>query len=263
MAIIFNFKIVGVKTALKLLILLKVSALSLFFNYVHANENDTIVIATHIEPPLVYIKNGEFSGTNVAVAKRLAAAIGKKATFIYCPFARCLSMTKDGKADMMVAINKTPKRQEYLDYLTQPFSSKITPVRFYIKKGRQININQYEDLQGLNIGVLRGATYFPRFDNDQLLNKVEITTHRQLIEMLLKNRIDTFLGRELSIKKQVSEDIYNVQLAVTPYIYNKKNDSYIAISKKSAAKLDVNQLSIILDSLLADGTIAKLIEVEL
>jgi hypothetical protein len=37
-----------------------------------------LLLLPHIEPPLVYIKNGEFTGTNVAVAKSLAAAIGKK-----------------------------------------------------------------------------------------------------------------------------------------------------------------------------------------
>lgn len=259
--VVFNKNSVRITVILKFFILIKISFISLIFTCAYANtEDDTIIIATHIEPPLVYIKDGVFAGPNVEVAKVLMDAAGKKATFIYCPFARCLTMTKDGKADMMIAINKTMEREKYLDYLAQPFSSKITPVRFYVKQGSILKIDNYEDLQGLNIGVLRGATYFPRFDNDNQLNKVDITTHKQLIEMLLKNRIDTFLGRELSIKSRVDEDVYNTELVVTPYIYNKTNDSYIVVSKKSAAKIDVKQLSKILDSLLADGTIDKLID---
>ena len=238
-------------------IVLKISMLFLFSLNVLAENNDqnTLIVATHIEPPLVNIINGTFTGQNVEVAKMLANAIGKKVTFLYCPFARCLNMTRDGKADMMIAINKTVKREKFLDYLDQPFSSKITPVRFYIKSERKLTINNYDDLQGLTIGVLRGATYFKRFDNDPHINKVEITTHRQLIDMLLKGRIDSFLGRELSIRNRVDERTYTNKMRMAPYTYNKRNDYYIAISKKSSDKLNIKQLSHSLDNLISDGSI--------
>ena len=208
---------------------------------------------------MVNFKNGTFFGTNIEVAKMLARAVGKEVKFVYCPFARCLNMMKDGKADMMVAINKTAQRMQYLDYLEQPFSSKITPVRFYQKLKDKVEINSYNDLYGLTIGVLRGASYFKHFDNDTKLNKVEITTHQQLIEMLIKGRIDAFLGRELSIKKRVDEKRYYSKMKVAPFIYTKKNDFYIAISKKSSKKVNVDQLSHILDNLLADGSISLLL----
>ncbi|MGJ8693317.1 MAG: substrate-binding periplasmic protein [Thalassotalea sp.] len=224
------------------------------------NNNDTIVVATHTEPPLVYIKEGEFIGRNVEIAKVLAASIGKKVSFIHCPFARCLSMTKAGKADMMVAINRTEARMAYLDYLAKPFSTDITPVRFYVKADSKLMINKYEDLKGLTVGVLRGAFYFKEFQDDISLNKVEITTHGQLIEMLIKGRIDITLAREISIKSRVPADVYNHKLKLMPYIYNKKNDFYIAVSKKSAAKIDVQKLSHNLDQLLANGEIEKLLK---
>ncbi len=223
-----------------------------------AEHHNSIIIATHIDPPSIYLKDGQFAGHNVDVANMLVNAINKKAAFVYCPFARCLTMLKDGQADMMIALNKTEERQNYISYLEQPFHSLITPVKFYSSKHKNINVEKYEDLQGLNIGVLRGASYFKRFDNDESLKKVYITTHRQLIDLLVKGRIDTFLGREISIKHQVSPQIYTEELKEMSYVYSKENDFYIGISQKSKFNEQVNYLSKVLDELLASGAIAEL-----
>lgn len=226
--------------------------------YVQAKVNETIIIASHVNPPSVYINDGKFTGYNVDIANMLVSRLNKKPAFVYCPFARCLSMLKDGQADMMIAINKTPERQIYIDYLEQPFLSIHTPVKFYSSKHKNINIEKYEDLKGLNIGVLRGASYFKRFDNDASLNKVYISTHRQLINLLVKGRIDTFLGREISIRHQVSKQIYQEELKEMSYIYSKANDFYIGMSKKSIFNEQVDELSKMLDELLESGAIDTL-----
>lgn len=218
-------------------------------------DKRTIIIATHIEPPLVYIENEAFHGSNVEVARLLARRMNKTAEFIYCPFARCLAMTREGKADMMVSINKTEEREAYFSYLEKPFRSKLTPVKFYVASSSKLSINSYEDLKGLTIGVLRGATYFKRFDKDKTLDKFETTSHSQLIEMLLKGRIDTFLGREVSIRIRVDKDVYDNEMEIMPYLYTKKLDSYIAISKKSPLNAQVNEFSRELDALLESGEI--------
>lgn len=223
-----------------------------------AKDDNTIIIASHIDPPSAYIKEGKFVGHNVEVATMLANGINKKVAFVSCPFARCLTMLKDGHADMMIAINKTSEREEYIDYLSKPFHSLITPVVFYVSKHKDINIERYDDLKGLNIGVLRGASYFRRFDEDKSLNKVYITTHRQLIDLMVKGRIDTFLGRRISIQHQVSEQIYQEELKEMPYIYAKQNDFYIGVSKKSILNEQVDELSRVLEELLKSGAIDAL-----
>jgi polar amino acid transport system substrate-binding protein len=92
----------------------------------------------HIEPPLVYIENEQFKGENIDVMRLLAKRMNKKIEFIYCPFARCLLMTYQGQVDMLVAINKIDERLIFLNYLDQPCSSIMTPVRFYLTKHSSI-----------------------------------------------------------------------------------------------------------------------------
>ncbi|KXI28475.1 hypothetical protein AX660_15390 [Paraglaciecola hydrolytica] len=225
----------------------------------HAAKFENIVIATHIEPPLVDLIDGKFVGQNVDVALALAHSLNMQVSFIQCPFARCLAITQEGNADMMVSIRKTPEREEYLHFLSRPFSSNNLPVRFYQLKTNRHVINAYEDISSLDIGVLRGATYFERFDHDLALHKIPLTNHNQLIEMLLKGRIDTFLGREVSIQALTDKTTYEQQMKMAPYIYIKRFDAYIAVSKRSPLAPRVNELSKALSELLDSGELDKLL----
>lgn len=221
--------------------------------------HDNILIATHLEPPFVYLEGETFLGSNVEIAKLLAARMNKTIEFIYCPFARCLAMTREGKADMMLTVLKNEERKGFLSYLEQPVHSLVSPVRFYLKKDNHLTIESYEDLDKLSVGVLRGATYFERFDEDEALTKVAIKSHAGLIEMLLKNRIDTFLGKESSIEVVAEDDVYENEIKMAPYIYNKKSDFYIAISKKSPLNKEVAEFSKALKQLMANGDIDNIL----
>lgn len=225
--------------------------------FYHLAEN-TITLATHIEPPLVYFENDVLKGTNIEVARLLAKHLNLSLQFTQCPFARCLSLLESGQVDMMVGINKTKPRQSYLSYLSQPYNTRTTPVRFYLRKDADITIDNYDDLAGLSVGVLRGASFFERFDNDTSLYKLEVTTHKQLIDMLLKGRFDTFLGREISIRQHISADIYQNEMKLAPYIYKKKNDSYIVLSKASNFNEYLELFSQTLNELIAQGEIKKI-----
>lgn len=226
---------------------------------VQAREQSTLVIATHIEPPLIYLQQGEFNGPNAEIAKLLAASINKTAVFVQCPFARCLYMAKAGRADMLIGINKNAERMAYLDYLATPYTSISTPINFYLNTDNLHNITKHEDLANLTIGVVRGATIYPKFNQDKSLKTIEVSTHEQLIEMLLKQRIDTFAAKDLSIRARVPRDIYQNKMQMADYSYHKQADFYIAVSKKSPLNLDHQQLSQHLALLLNNGTIERLL----
>lgn len=224
----------------------------------HPNKRKTLLLATHIEPPLAYLSDSIITGSNIEVARLLAKKMNVQLRFVQCPFARCLSLLKNGQVDMMVGVKKTSEREQYLNYLSKPYTTRITPVRFYLRRSYSQDIANYDDLKDMSIGVLRGATYFERFDNDSQLNKLEVTTHAQLVDMFLKGRFDTFLGREISIKRHVSKDIYHKDMKLASYIYHKKNDSYIVVSKKSDFNMHVGELSKQLESSIASGEIDQI-----
>lgn len=224
-----------------------------------AQTAKTIIVATHIEPPFSDIIDGEFSGENIDIANAFAEKTGKKIRFVYCPVARCFSLMQAGQADMIVAVRKTKIREKFLHYLTPAIKIQHRPLRFYILANNKITVDKYEDLKPLKIGVLRGASYFDKLDHDTNITKIPLTNHQQLVDMLLKGRIDTFLEREESITPLVEQNTYSTRIKLAEFSYDKGVGSYIAISKKSYFASETENFSNALNTLHNNGVIQKII----
>jgi polar amino acid transport system substrate-binding protein len=106
--------------------------------------------------------------------------------------------------------------------------------------------------------VIWGANHFKAFDEHKNIYKIAVTSRQQLVDMLLKGRIDTFIDREESIKPLLSPQAYQQHLALADYQYNNAEKSYIAISKKSDVKQYRQQLMISLQKLNEAGVIDKI-----
>ncbi len=226
----------------------------------YASSVDIIKVGVHIEPPAIDFINNEYVGRNIEVAKALAKSLGKEITFLTCPFARCLSMMKAGQVDMLVGIVKNKTRQVYISYLTTPIQTQYFPLRFYLNKDNPTGIDRYEDLEELIVGVLRGASYFEQFDQDKQIKKITMANHRQLIEMLRKKRIDTFLEREESVLPWFEEQDYEKEFKLAKYQYSHAVKSYIGLSKKSAYHHELEKFSLALSTLIKDGAFNEIFE---
>ena len=226
----------------------------------NASGIDTIRVATFIEPPVVNYKNSQYSGENIDVARLLAKKLGKKIKFIQCPIARCLSMMKEGDADLIFSLRKTVERQQYMTFIEPAFKVQHYPLRFFTLKGSKLKIERFTDLDKLVVGAIRGAAYYEEFDNNNELNKIFVTEHAQLIQMLLKNRIDTFLEREETIKPLITNETYLNSLALAKYKYDKAVYSYIAVSKNSPLHGIVNRISMQIIDMIKSGELAVLVE---
>lgn len=227
------------------------------FALAHKGE---LKIAIYIEPPFVDLVNNQLAGENVDIAKLLATSIDMKPVFIRCPFARCLNMVKRGFADMIIGLKKLPEREKDLIYITPPHLVQHYPLRFFTLSENKLTINNFDDLQKLTVGTLRGASYFDLFDEDKSITKVELTSREQLVSMLLRNRIDTFIEREESIVPLLPEKEYRQKFSLANYQYDKAVNSYIAISKSSDIKAYAEPLSAQLKSFVTNGTIKAIRE---
>lgn len=218
----------------------------------------TIKLATYIEPPFSNYTNGTYSGAYIEIIQRLTKEMNINIQFVLCPAARCLQLLMNGDVDMMMGVRKTDQRKEYLHFLEPPIKIQEQPLRFYVRAESSVKIDHYDDLKKFGIGVLRGASYFDQFDEDKKLFKVPVTNHKQLVDMLLNERIDTFLEREESIKSIVDQQVYRHKIRLTKYAYNKSVASYIAISKKSKFMKDTMLFSKQLTSLKLTGDVQKI-----
>jgi ABC-type amino acid transport substrate-binding protein len=215
-------------------------------------------IATYIEPPFVDLIDNSLVGENIDIAKLLAKSMDLEPIFIRCPFARCLAMVKHGQADMIFGLRKLPEREKDLIFLNPPSMVQHYPLRFFTLTAKKTEINNFEDLKTLSVGTLRGGSYFELFDDDKSIKKVELTSRDQLVKMLLRGRIDTFIEREESIIPLLPLSKYREKFSLANYQYDKAVSSYIAISKKSNIKIHAERLSAQLSKLIANGSIEKI-----
>lgn len=208
----------------------------------NAQKLPSLRLGIIIEPPYVEIVDGEYVGLHIKLARYFSSKLNTDLDFVQCPVARCLNLMEHGKIDMLIGMIKTEKRQQYMTYLPKPHRVQTVPIQFFVNRNSDVVINTYEDLQGLNIGVVRGIYYFDKFDYDTKLNKIKLKNFQQMINMLLKGRINTFIEREESIIPWIDKDLYRSNIRLAKYQYSKAVDSYVTISKNSPYNQQIEEL---------------------
>lgn len=230
-----------------------------FSLFSHA-QAQTVRVAVYNEPPFAEYKDGQFTGEYIDLAYLFAKSINANVDFLTCPFVRCMSLVKKGDADMIFGIKRTPAREEEYAFLDQPYTTQHFPLQFYTLKSRQIKIDRHEDLSDLLIGTIRGSVYYPKFDLDHQLNKVSVTSSQQLLELLIKQRIDTFIEREDSLLLFLRQDKkYQYQIVANKYMHDEEVEEHLALSKRSFIYQYRKQLSRNLQQLIDNGDIDKVL----
>jgi len=216
----------------------------IFSANLHAENIRTLKVAIYLDPPYVEYKNNQYRGEDIDLLITLAKKSNMQIEYIRCPIARCLYLVKKGAADMVMQLKKTPERLENLIFLSPATFTQEFPLNFYINYLSTNKIRNYEDLKGLKVGVIRGVSYFDKFDKDENLLKIKVNNRDQLVGMLKKGRIDTFLDRDdaiLPILKRVNSlgEIKTAKFKFTKYV-----DSFLVISRKSNISIYSKELSL-------------------
>jgi polar amino acid transport system substrate-binding protein len=225
-------------------------------------KGDVIQYAVFPAPPYMIgagDENSAMSGIDVEIVQEIARRMNLKVEYIKCTWSRCLELMKTGEADLLSSAYKKPDREEYMLYLSQPFLNQL-PVAFYFIKGKNYSVTTYDDIyQFGNIGVLNGASYFERFDQDKETKKFEVTSQDQLFPMLLAGRLDAIAGYVPTENYRITEGWYRDQIERSVYEYQEQAFVYMTISKESPLAARFDQINQINQQLLDKDFIAKIV----
>lgn len=203
---------------------------------------------------------GPVSGIDVDIVQEMARRMDLKVTFIRCTWTRCLELMKNGEVDLLSSAYKKPDREEYMLYFQQPFLSQL-PIAFYYPGDKPYKIEKYEDIyQFERIGVLSGASYFERFDQDSQAKKVEVPSQDQLFPMLMAGRLDIMAGYIPTENYRLSVEGYSGKIVHSTYVYQEQALVYMAVSKKSPFAGRMAAFDEINKQLLDEGFIQKTIQ---
>lgn len=212
--------------------------LSLLWTSFSQAQSKALVACIDDHPPYQYL-GSKPHGLHISALEVLASVLKKELIFVQSPnFARCVAMLKKGDVDVVAGLTPTAQRKKFALYA--PFKS-ADKLKVISKEG--IVINTYNDLKGKIIGVSRGASYFPRFDNDDTLDKISVQSDRIGLSLLLKDRIDLIMLNPV-VLETLHEEINNAKLKVSPIaleeLRNKK--TFFGFSKHHKLELSDKEL---------------------
>ncbi|MBF0377184.1 MAG: transporter substrate-binding domain-containing protein [Desulfamplus sp.] len=207
------------------------------------------------------INDRAITGVDVEIIRVIAQRMNMRLKIQRCPWKRCLALMESGESDILSSVFKKPEREIYLNYFETPYLNHL-PIAFYTLRDKQYCIEKYDDIYRLNtvFGVLRGASYFDRFDNDKKVRKYEVNSQEQLIPMLLEERFNAFAGYVDTVNYILVTEGFNHKIQKSTYEHNDISNVYMAISKKSPLASRMIEFNVVNNDLIKDGTVAKIIK---
>ncbi|MBO6810229.1 MULTISPECIES: substrate-binding periplasmic protein [Marinobacter] len=187
----------------------------------------TITVGANHAPPYRILQGGERTGLYVEIFEEIAQRLGWEVHYREAPFRRVLRMVQQGEVDVMLGPLETEERSELIEFVAPAFPPERR-LFFYLNKEHRID--RYADLYGRAIGVLEGASYFPRFDDDEDLLKEPAPRYENLMLMLQKGRVDVVIAPELVGLYAVEK--LGLDIEVSPFFVPGER-SYIAVAKNS------------------------------
>src|SRR5690554_1653096 len=138
-------------------------------------------------------------------------------------------MLKQGEIDIMLGLVRTKERDKSMEFVAPAFPPERR-LFFYLDDHNRIE--RYADLYEKTVGVLEGASYFSRFDQDDELAKASAAHYENLMLMMQKGRVDVVIAPELVGLHTVRK--LGLDARVSPF-FVPGEQSWIVLSEQSPA----------------------------
>lgn len=231
-------------------------ALLLFSAQLRAAEPAALLVMTDVWPPFrMQDADGALHGLDIDLLDQLSQRTGLRFDVQRAPWARGLAALQQGKADLMTGLAKTPEREGYIDYLPQPYYA-CAP-RFYAAPAQAAALRSYAELAGLTVGYVLESAYFEPFDSDQQLRKRAVNNEMQLLEMLVRGRLQTVIGTDCQVDYELREPRWSGRIAKAAFQPPTRTDLYIGFSRARGLTAEYQKVAEALEQLRREGWVAQ------
>ncbi len=218
-----------------------------------AEDGLSVTVGINHAPPYRVVTDEGVTGLYVDIFNEIAKRVDWKVRYVEAPFRRILRMMEEGKIDVMLGPLKMDEREEIMAFVAPVFPPERKLFFYHREENR---VTEYDDLYGMKIGVLAGASYFEKFDTAEELAKEPIARYESLMRMLEMGRVDVVIAPELVGRYTVNH--LGINAAESPYQVPGEH-SYIAISRNSPVLSRRDQVTETFEQIREDGTYDKLV----
>lgn len=220
------------------------------------------IFANEYKPPKVWTTNGVHNGILIEILKEIEKDLNASFSIETYPWARSYKMALNNKGGI-IGISMNNERKKIFDYNKVPFF--YDTMVLVVKKGKEFDFNNIEDLQGKKIGYCRGCSFGKKFEEaKKYFIPIETDDSReQRLTMVLHGKIDAaLLGPGEYALKKICKD--SKKLEFSQFTILKKplviDPNYIAFTKELQQKELLNQIDTLLQQKIDNGTIDKIIQ---
>lgn len=218
----------------------------------------------HFPPRMIKTElagQSHWRGFNVDLFRLLVGKIGCKPLFQELPWGRSLLLLQQGELAAMSNMSLNAERQQYAEFIGPFLQEQIVAIGPVGLKQQVASLASLR-LNALNIGLMQGIYYGPEFarasQEPMLAAKlVYVSTNQQKLQLLYSGRVQV-----------VFEDLLNYQLLrqagqmdadqFQPLFTLYRNGVYFAFSKKTIPALQLHQLQLAWQQLVASGELRQL-----
>ena len=226
-----------------------------------ASARTVVSVAVDHAPPYSNTESSTPKGLIIDILRPIAQELNFDINVIACPFSRCVYLLTHNEADIMGELIRTPAREQQLQFVTPAYMALHSSFSFYSLKTPSFNIERYNDLYGKRIAVMRGAAHFARFDNDEKLIKVPVTSEQIALDMLLKDRVDLFIGVEATAEHAMGVLQRPAhQLMKHPYRYQDAIYGHMAFASRFAGSTLAEKINQQYQKMLNSGELSALVK---
>lgn len=190
------------------------------------------MLAIDHSPPYSFEINGQAKGLLIEFGQKLAAEANLELEILFCPWARCLQLTKSGSADILLGLTKNKQREKDFQFIEPRLFVTKQPFAFYYVKP-EMEVKNAFDLDHRLIGTTRGSIYYPSFDNNERLQKVELNDISVQIKMLKQGRIDTFIYVSGVVEPYLKQYDPDGEVKISSYHAHNEINGYLVLSNNS------------------------------
>lgn len=229
----------------------------------------SLLLVTSDFPPYVFCEKSAATsvvvpqkGIDIDIVSELFRRIGQPYSIKCLPWKRVETMVKDGEADGGFPAFRTPERESFSQFLTDPLHESMYSI--FVKSGSEFPFRTLDDLAGKRIGIERSHNVSPPFHEAARAGKFlleEASEPEQSLKKLLAGRIDAYINNYNVVLYNAKQLGMRERIAALPVPMTHGNPSYLMISKTAAITGKpglMKRLNKALHEMWRDGTVERI-----
>ena len=187
--------------------------------------------------PFSYIENGEVRGFSIDILHYVENNSKYEFKFITMPWPRALHFVSIGKADLILALFSTAKREKIYHLIEPTYGQEVIQLFTLVESEIKFN-GPLQQLIPYSIGTLREYSYGEAFDKADYLEKLPASTEALLLKLLLGKRIDIAISNAPTFNKLILKENLSAKIkAIEPYITLKPVHMALTKNRKDAHEI--------------------------